>query len=265
MTKNKHLNHPQLTYHHLHQRVKAFSSTRKGGVSRGLYGELNINPYCGDDDEAVNANRQALCATLHIDDQHLLMAHQTHGVEVRMIGPEFFSLSAATRQMLLEGVDALITAVPQVSIGVSTADCIPVLLYDEAQHVAAAVHAGWRGTVKRIVQKTMVVMQQSYGTRPADIYACIGPGISLDNFEVGDEVYGAFVQAGFSMATISRKMEKWHIDLPECNRLQLLEAGVNDSQILNTHICTYNHVDDYFSARQLGIQSGRIYNGIILL
>ena len=256
---------PILTYHPLHHCVKVFSSTRRGGVSQGEYGEFNINPYCGDDLKAIEENRQSLCQELAIDDDYLLMAHQTHGVESRIIEQEFFSLSVSTRQMILEGVDSLITSLPGVSIGVSTADCIPVLLYDEEHHVAAAVHAGWRGTVKRIVQKTIATMQQSYGTRSEFLRACIGPGISLANFEVGDEVYQEFAQAGFQMASISRKMEKWHIDLPGCNRLQLLEVGVKDTNILNTGICTYNHADDYFSARRLGIQSGRIYNGIILL
>lgn len=259
------MTNPQLTYHSLHPRVRAFSSTRKGGVSEGRYGEFNINPYCGDAPDAVMMNRKALCAELQIDDAHLLMAHQVHGTEARIIAEEFFSLSPSTRQQLLEGVDALITAIPHVCIGVSTADCIPVLLYDEEHHVAAAVHAGWRGTVARVVQKTIAAMQSSFQTKPAHLHACIAPGISLRHFEVGDEVYQAFAQAGFNMPAISQQMDKWHINLPECNRLQLLEAGVSDDRILSTGICTYEQVDAYFSARRLGIQSGRIYNGIILL
>lgn len=148
---------------------------RKGGVSEGRYGEFNINPYCGDAPDAVMMNRKALCAELQIDDAHLVMAHQVHGTEARIIAEEFFSLSPSTRQRLLEGVDALITAIPHVCIGVSTADCIPVLLYDEEHHVAAAVHAGWRGTVARVVQKTIAAMQSSFQTKPAHLHACIGP------------------------------------------------------------------------------------------
>ena len=127
------------------------------------------------------------------------------------------------------------------------------------------MHAGWRGTVARVVQKAVATMQLSFKTKPAHLHACIGPGISLRHFEVGDEVYQAFAQAGFNMPAISQQVDKWHINLPECNRLQLLEAGVSDDRILSTGICTYEQVDAYFSARRLGIQSGRIYNGIILL
>ena len=154
------------------------------------------------------------------------------------------------------------TNLPGLCIGVSTADCIPVLLYDEQQHAACAVHAGWRGTVQRIVDHAVTAMQLSYGTDPAQLRAVIGPGISLDSFEVGDEVYDSFAAAGFEMAAISRHDEKWHIDLPVCNQIQLQEAGVR--AIYLSGICTYQHADRYFSARRLGIQSGRIFTAIML-
>ena len=92
----------------------------------------------------------------------------------------------------------------------------------------------------------------------------IGPGISLDSFEVGDEVYDQFAEAGFDMPLISRREAKWHIDLPVCNSLQLIEAGVPMANIQLSDICTYQQYDHYFSARRLGIQSGRIYTGILL-
>ena len=107
-------------------------------------------------------------------------------------------------------------------------------------------------------------MCQSFGSQPQSLRAVIGPGISLDAFEVGDEVYEAFATAGFHMPAISLRKDKWHIDLPECNRQQLIAAGLPKEHITNTGICTYHHADTYFSARRLGIQSGRIYSGIIL-
>jgi copper oxidase (laccase) domain-containing protein len=107
-------------------------------------------------------------------------------------------------------------------------------------------------------------MRDTYGTAPADLQAVIGPGISLDSFEVGDEVYNQFLSAGFDMQPISRRDAKWHIDLPMCNRLQLMEAGIPSNNIQMTNICTYQQYDRYFSARRLGIQSGRIYTGILI-
>ena len=247
---------PQLTYYNMGTGVTAFSTTRQGGCSTGNYAAFNINGYCGDDEVNIAANKVALCGLLGIDSNRLVMPHQVHDCVVRRIdGPQ---------QGVIEGVDAVMTDVPQLCIGVSTADCIPVLLYDSTHRAVSAVHAGWRGTVLRIVQKAVEAMCHAYGTAPADLQAVIGPGISLDSFEVGDEVYEQFLSAGFDMQTISRRDAKWHIDLPMCNRLQLMEAGVSADYIQMTNICTYQQYDRYFSARRLGIQSGRIYTGILI-
>lgn len=247
---------PQLTYYNMGTGVTAFSTTRQGGCSTGNYAAFNINGYCGDDGVHIAANKVALCGLLGIDSNRLVMPHQVHDCVVRRIdGPQ---------QGVIEGVDAVMTDVPQLCIGVSTADCIPVLLYDSTHRAVSAVHAGWRGTVLRIVQKAVEAMCHAYGTAPADLQAVIGPGISLDSFEVGDEVYDQFLSAGFDMQPISRREAKWHIDLPMCNRLQLMEAGVPADHIQMTNICTYQQYDRYFSARRLGIQSGRIYTGILI-
>ena len=205
--------------------------------------------------------------------------HQTHQTEVRAITPSFYELSNDERNAFLESVDAVMTDLPGVCIGVSSADCIPVLLYDEAHHAMAAVHAGWRGTVARIVVKTVRKMEEIYHTHPQQLHAVIGPGISLRNFEVGDEVYNAFREADFPMDKIAQyypvsasiedrktsgDLMRWHLDLPECNRLQLIDCGLEKEQIQLSGICTYDRCDEYFSARRLGINSGRIFTGILL-
>jgi len=269
----------RLTYYNIADGVCAFSTTRHGGTSEGNHASLNINPYCGDKPEHVAANRNLLAAELGISTDRLILPHQTHGTETRIIGPEFCALPERIRQMLLEGVDALLTNVEGVCIGVSTADCIPVLLYDEEHRATAAIHAGWRGTQARIVSKAIADMGVAYKTDAKKLKAVIGPGISQKNFEVGDEVYAAFEAAGFDMTTLAKQEikrnadatdpsklfeKKWHIDLTLANR-QLLEfAGVAPENILESNICTYDNVDNYFSARRLGTESGRIYTGIIL-
>lgn len=247
---------PQLTYYNMNARVVAFSSTRQGGCSTGNYAAFNVNAYCGDSDEHIAQNRVSLCRLLGIGTERLVMPHQVHGCEVRRVdGPP---------SEPIEGADAVMTNVGGLCIGVSTADCIPILLYDEAHHAACAVHAGWRGTVQRIAERAVEAMHRDYGTEACRLQAVIGPGISLDSFEVGDEVYDQFAAAGFDMAAISRHDAKWHIDLPECNRRQLMAVGVPAAHIQSTAICTYRHHDRYFSARRLGIQSGRILTGILL-
>ena len=112
---------PRLYYHSEGDAVM-FSTTRHGGVSCGEYEEFNINEYCGDSAEAIATNRQALCDALGIDEAHLVMPHQTHGVEVRQIAADFITLPENIRRMILEGVDAVMTNESGVCIGVQTAD-----------------------------------------------------------------------------------------------------------------------------------------------
>lgn len=245
---------PQLAYYDMDTGVLAFSTTRQGGSSTGNYAAFNINNYCGDALEHIARNRQALAALIGVPEQHIIMPHQTHGKVVRRVD--------APPTEVLEGVDAVMTDVKGLCIGVSTADCIPILLYDAEHHAVCAVHAGWRGTVQRIVQEAVAQMQEAYHSQPRQLKAVIGPGISLESFEVGDEVYQQFVDAGFDMAPIARRYAKWHLDLPQCNRLQLEAVGVQD--VWMSDICTYQQYEQYFSARRLGINSGRIYTAIVL-
>jgi YfiH family protein len=261
---------PQLDYYDMGPDVVAFSSTRHGGCSEGNYAAFNINRYCGDNDDNIRQNREALCQLLGISDSQLVMPHQVHLTKVAKIDRAFMALDTTERQAALEGVDALMTDLPNVCIGVSTADCIPILLYDSVHHALCAIHAGWRGTVQHIAVKAIQAMTETYGTQPQHLMAQIGPGIHLDCFEVGDEVYQAFAQEGFDMSTISRRYptsdglgEKWHIDLPECNRQQLLAAGLLSESVKVSPVCTFLQSADYFSARRLGINSGRIFPGII--
>lgn len=256
---------PQLLQYNMGEGVTAFSTTRNGGISTGAYAALNITHYCGDDGQCVAENRRRLCALLGIDCNSLILPRQTHDTNCEVIDEEFFSLNMQERSARLEGVDAVMTNIPQVCIGVSTADCIPVLLYDAHKRVVAAIHAGWRGTVARITETAFTKMCEVYGCNAADICAVIGPGISLDAFEVGDEVYDAFLAASFPMEQIAKRYgNRWHIDLWQANRLQLLSCGIPEQSVTISGVCTYSMYNKFFSARRLGIESGRIFNGIML-
>ena len=266
---------PQLNYYHLDQQIIAFSTTRHGGVSTGKYAEFNINKYCGDEEKAIAYNRQILCRELDIDTNHLIFPHQVHQTTIRQIDTDFLTLPANTQETLLEGVDALMTDVRGICIGVSTADCIPIIIYAPKQLATAVVHAGWRGTVAAITQKTVEAMFQKYRCSTDELYAVIGPGISKKHFEVGDEVYEHFLHAGFDMKMLAEKYPatvedgshtyKWHIDLPLCNKMQLLSTGISEMNIYMSEICTYAQAEDYFSARRLGINSGRIFTGAMII
>lgn len=258
------MNEPHLLQYDLGEGVIAFSTTRRQGYGEGKYGAFNLNEWCGDSAQHVQANREALCHSLHIPSSHLLVPHQVHGTEVRVVGQQLVQASETSRRQMLEGVDALVTDIPNCCIGVSTADCIPVLLYDAGHAAVAAVHAGWRGTAQHIVAHTLQVMRQTYGTSPDKVHAVIGPGISLGAFEVGDEVYDCFTAAFPRHPEVCVRYDKWHIDLWLCNRLDLEDMGVPAPHIHVAGICTYNNTDEFFSARRLGVSSGRIYSGIML-
>lgn len=159
--------------------------------------------------------------------------------------------------------DALVTDRVGVMIGIRTADCVPVLLYDTTRGVVAAVHAGWRGTVGGITRKTVGVMKKEFGCCSTDIHAIIGPSISPEAFEVGDEVVEQFVRAGFPEEIVLQDYPKPHIDLWRANQWLLTEAGVPAGQIEVSGLCTYTNTYRFFSARREGIGTGRLVSGII--
>ena len=256
-----------MIFHNLHTQITAFSTTRNGGVSKGDYASMNCTPYTGDDLEAVQRNQQLLCAALHIEKEQLIIPYQTHSVNALVIDKEFLQQNAEKRNEQLQNIDALITQEKGVCLCVSTADCTPILLYDRKQQVIAAIHAGWRGSVNYIVRKTLEQMNRLYNTQGEDIFAAIGPCIGFDAFEVGDEVYDAFKQNDFPMEYISGwkpETHKWHIDLQMANSVQLIDFGVPTEQIDICDICTFTHYEKFFSARRLGIKSGRILSGIFM-
>ncbi len=186
----------------------------------------------------------------------LALPRQTHSDHVLLV-------TSAGRP---DDTDAIFTDVPGLCLAVKTADCIPVLLYDNRHRRVAAIHAGWKGTVQRIVAKTIEAM----GSDGTDLSAIIGPGISLDSFEVGDEVYERFLAAGFPMQRIARRWpattenptSRWHIDLWDANRWLLEQYDVCD-----IHIATIDTMTSplYYSARRETINTGRNYNWITIL
>ena len=243
----------------------SFYSDREGGYSCGNYGSFNCTSYCGDDIECVEKNRQKLIEWLHGGE--LIFPRQTHSTNTLIIDNSFLNKTQNEQEELLQGVDAVITNIPDKVLCISTADCIPITIYDTQKHVIAAIHAGWRGTVGKIVQQCIKVMQSTFGCNAQDMVANIGPGISVQAFEVGIEVYQAFEKSGFDMHRIAQfndNTAKWHIDLKECNRIQLVECGIKEVAIEDCQICTYNNHHKFFSARRLTIHSGRITNGIVL-
>jgi len=173
----------------------------------------------------------------------------------------------------LEGTDALVTNLKAVAIGVKTADCIPVLMYDPIEQVIAASHAGWKGTLRRIVSSTVSAMSLEFGCKPSNLKVMIGPGISVDSFQVGEEIPLAFKDLGFPMDRIyswkGGKIEGnpatgHHIDLIEANKWVLEGLGVNPDNIISCGIDNFTD-PSFYSARRDGLDAGRIITAIRLV
>lgn len=244
-----------------------FSTTIQGGVSTGSYASLNLSPYSGDNPDFVNENHERLANIVSISVENLYLPYQTHNDKILIIDEAFLYKSDLEKANQMNGIDALITNQKNICIGVTTADCVPILIYDAKQHILAAVHAGWKGTVSKIVKKAVLKMMEKFDSTPRNLIAGIGPCISQKYFEVGDEVVEAFIQAEFPIKDIAyRNTEsgKMHIDLETANELLLTQTGIPAENIEKANLCTFSNPELLFSARRQTINSGRILTGGIL-
>ena len=217
--------------------------TRQGGVSQGLYSSLNCGVGSKDDRGHVLENRSRLAERLGTTPEFLLTPYQTHSAEVA-IATEPWPREDTPR------VDAVVTAQPGLAIGVSTADCVPILFADPEAMVTGATHAGWRGALSGVLEATIDAME-SLGAVRSRISATIGPAISQESYEVGEEFEETFVDADGSNARyFLRKTEaaRPHFDLTGYvgGRLQAAGAG----KIENLSLCTYRDENRFFSYRR---------------
>jgi YfiH family protein len=259
-------------------------STRRGGLSRAYCaddaaGELNLGFTAADNREAVAGNRRLLAEAITASaETPLIPIRQIHSSVVR-IAIDFDRASAQP----CKG-DGLITNTPGQLLAVQTADCIPVLVADRRQRVVAAFHAGWRGTVKRIVESGVGRMRLEYGCRAEDMIAAIGPGIGACCYAVGEEVFSSFesqfiyfadlfcevydadpVRTKYPMLFLTQRAPghsaigpNLHLDLIEANRRQLLAAGLTPRSIKIVGGCTSCQRDLFFSHRASKGHAGRM-------
>jgi YfiH family protein len=161
--------------------------------------------------------------------------------------------------------DALITNEPVIAIGVETADCVPVLLFDPAKPAVGAVHAGWRSTVKKIVQKAVNRMCEEFGSDPGRMIAAIGPAIGPECYEVDEPVMGP-VRDAFSFwkkVAKPRGNEHWSLDLVKANRVELMQIGLPEKNIHVLGMCTSCRKDLFYSFRAEG-RTGRMLSVIMI-
>jgi len=220
-----------------------------------------------EDHRTVEAHRRILLEEAGLRAEQLVTAEQVHSARVRVVGAPEKGRGALDRESRLPATDALVTAEEGICLMVLSADCVPVLLYEPACRVVAAVHAGWRGTAARIVERTVGVMQRQFGCRPERIRAGIGPSIGPCCFEVGEEVAQVFRGLYPRLPEIVRPAAttgKYRVNLWETNRQELLGAGLLSAHIEVAGMCSKCHPDHFFSYRRDGEKAGRFGAGIAL-
>jgi len=139
----------------------------------------------------------------------------------------------------------MITDQPEILLIIKTADCLPVFLVDVERKTIAAVHCGWKGTKKRVLQKTVRTMNSSFGSAPESMLVAMGPCIASSCYDVGEDVFSEFVQTGLSRDVFQKhpkRKNKYFLDLNKANRIQLTEVGVQKENIVSVDVCT--HCDD---------------------
>ena len=167
---------------------------RYGGVSDGSFDSFNMGLHVGDTPEAVAENRKRLAQVLGVDSHRLTCGEQVHGVGVTRVIQELVGRGAFSWDDSIPDSDAIHTNLVNVPLLLLGAACVPVLIYDAVHHAVAVVHAGWRGAIVHIVERTMDSMHDTYGTLPSDCYLFIGPSIGADSFEVSEEIGEQFRQ-----------------------------------------------------------------------
>ncbi|MBM3163474.1 MAG: peptidoglycan editing factor PgeF [Chlorobi bacterium] len=228
------------------ENLLALQTTRRGGVSPAPFESLNLGKATGDDAGNIASNTSALCNHVGIVPERLACSDQVHGTEVLHVRqPGFYP-----------GYDAFVTSCPDIYLCVFTADCFPVLLHDAENQAIAAIHAGWRGTAGGIVIKTVEAMRRLFNSRPEDITAWIGTGISQAAYEVDASVAGNF-PADHCIPSRAGG-EKFLLDLAGVNKKQLVDTAVAQTRIECSSFCAFLDRDLFYSYRRDAGRTGRM-------
>lgn len=235
-------------------------TTRRGGVSTGIFDSLNLSQNRGDPTDNVVENFRRIGQLLGFSVEDVVNAKQIHSDLVVKVGRE--NRGKLTVKDGSPVCDALVTNEPGIALYVSTADCTPILLHDPVTGAVGAAHAGWRGTASAIAAKTVEAMTAHFGCDPKNIRAAIGPNASVCHFETDGDVPQAMVNAFGDevLPFIHPKGNKFYVNLKEINALILRRSGVTDIAI--SEHCTMCQPDLFWSHRvtkgQRGSQGGII-------
>lgn len=236
--------------------------TRQGGVSDGPFAGLNVSAREGDGYDHVRQNFERIATAFGITVPQFLPVCQVHRDGVWVIDGR----TPLSPHDPPPECDAVVTDRPGLALCIKTADCVPVFLADPVRQVIGAVHAGWKGTALRIVEKAVGEMVQRFGVRPSDLFAAVGPAIGPCCYEVDIDVYRAMSRhpERNSFFHAGKKDGRWMLDLSPANRHQLLNSGLLPERIRTADHCTACNPDLFYSHRAQGGHTGRQLNFIMI-
>lgn len=245
--------------------VHAFT-TRHTGVSPAPFDSLNMDFKVGDDPQNVIANRERVCVMLGAGLDRLVAADQVHGDRVLTVDLSHAGRGARSNGDALPGVDAMVTAVPGLILSSYYADCVPLFFLDPLSRVVALAHAGWKGSVLRIGEKTVRHMVERHGCRVQNILAAVGPSIGPCCYEVDEAVMAQVEKClpGEPQYAVPGRPGHWWLDMPELNRRILMQAGIKAENITLSGYCTACREDLFFSHRKQSGRTGRMASFIML-
>jgi len=237
--------------------------TRRGGASSGAYSSLNFSVSVGDEPGLVEENYSRAGQVLGVPGARIAVLSQVHGNRAVVLD-ESDAAKADLRSATLEQEgDALLTRVPGVACAVRTADCVPILVADRQSGAVSAIHAGWRGIVRGVVEAAVDGLRQLAGGR-SDLIAAIGPHIGLAAFETGDDVAEELEKSSGAVGAVLRtEGQKPRVALARIVRAQLEAAGISRTQIDELAGCTLSDPERFFSYRRDGQKSGRHLSAIV--
>lgn len=217
---------------------------RRGGKSAGPFASLNLAFGVGDDPGIVKDNLCDMKKAVGLHDRRIVTMKQVHGDGIVEI--------TDGRLKQAGEADGMVTAASEICLGVLTADCVPILFAAPQRRIAAAAHAGWRGTLAGIAIKAIADLGERYRLSPSAIEVALGPSIGSCCYEIGADVYGPVVRRwkGLAETSLVSRAGKTFLDLRELNRLQLQEAAVPPEKIHRVGPCTACAADDFFSYRR---------------
>lgn len=235
-------------------------SARLGGVSSAPWDSLDMGLHVGDSPEHVWQNREKFLSLLGLKAERLCSPEQVHGTQVHLVLEEEAGRGAHDYSDAVPRTDALITNVPGLPLFLCFADCTPLIFYDPENRAAGVAHAGWKGTVAGIAIKTVVAMQQAFGSKPSELLTSIGPAIGPCCYEIGQDVKEEFEKKWPDQKEKFFKVRdgKTHLDLREANRQQLLTAGLVSEHIDCAENCTSCDHKWFYSYRADGGKTGRM-------